>query len=470
ETGPGAPGRRYDGDRLVIRGNTRYAYDALGQMVTKVQTLDDGAERTWSYEWNLKQQLAAVVRPDGMRVEFAYDPFSRRTVKRVFVLDPLTRAPQMMRATRYLWHLDQLVLERQFEPLEDGTERETVTSYFYGDSMASPLAQQRTVFQGSTETKGPWLFLVGGQSDAPEELVDGGGVVHAHIDRTAYGVMTHRPGAKERTTVGFLGQFFDEETGLFYNRERYYDPEIGRFINHDPVGTQSGSNVYHYTPNPIGYCDPLGLKKHPLAVSVQYPPPAPGAKPPKPVEKSFESGRDSPEGKKWSVGTSQWGTHTEPQAMKWLQQEQKSGKNLKGATVKMEGASPPCVQCSKKMRRFANKTGATIEYTYPNNKTVKYAPGAKQSPEPVAKDGKVDPGVKNLCHNYNEHHDHTVGKNVGTKDGKGVVGPKTDKPNYETPPQPSKNAQLTNAEKERQQTAVDQDRKDLVDERNKRRE
>ncbi|HXS15803.1 MAG TPA: hypothetical protein VN764_01355, partial [Polyangiaceae bacterium] len=145
ETGQGAPGRRYDGDRLVIRGNTRYEYDVLGQLVTKVVTLDDGAERRWSYEWNLKQHLSAVVRPDGLRIEFTYDPFSRRTFKHVWSPDPLTGELSILRSTRYLWHLDQLVLERQIEPLTDGSLRETVTSYLYGDTAPSPLAQQRTV-------------------------------------------------------------------------------------------------------------------------------------------------------------------------------------------------------------------------------------------------------------------------------------------------------------------------------------
>ena len=426
EAGPGAPGRRYDGDRLLIRGNTRFEYDALGQLVSKVETLDDGAERVWSYEWNLKQHLAAVVRPDGMRVEFTYDPFSRRTFKHVSVPDPLTRELKIVRTTRYLWHLDQLVLERQLEPLAGGTLRETITTYLYGDATPSPMAQQRTVRERGTETKGPWLFLIGGQSEAPEELVDPSGVVHAHIDRSAYGVMVHRPGAKEHTTVGFMGQFFDAETGLFYNRERYYDPEIGRFINHDPVGTASGSNLYHYTANPIGYGDPLGLKKHPLTVEVNF---NGGGT----AKESFTSGRDTDKGKQWSdPGKSQWGTHTEPQAMNWL--KEKHGSKLKGANVKMEGASPPCLMCSKRMRQFANETGATVEYTYPNDKTVKYAPGAKESPQLVPP--QDDPGAKNLCDNYNKHHDHYSGQNVDTGDGFGAAGEKTQKPTYESPPDP----------------------------------
>ncbi|MGQ7249267.1 RHS repeat-associated core domain-containing protein, partial [Halomonas sp. V046] len=57
----------------------------------------------------------------------------------------------------------------------------------------------------------------------------------------------------------FQGQYHDEETGLHYNRFRYYDPEIGRFTTQDPIGLAGGENLYQYAPNPTGWVDPLGL-------------------------------------------------------------------------------------------------------------------------------------------------------------------------------------------------------------------
>src|SRR5690606_7961618 len=51
----------------------------------------------------------------------------------------------------------------------------------------------------------------------------------------------------------------DEETGLCYNRYRYYDPELGRFISADPVGLRGGANVFSYAPNAVTWSDPLGL-------------------------------------------------------------------------------------------------------------------------------------------------------------------------------------------------------------------
>ena len=61
-------------------------------------------------------------------------------------------------------------------------------------------------------------------------------------------------------SIRFQGQWHDVETGLHYNRFRYYDPEVGRFIHQDPVGLLGGYNLYQYGPNPIIWVDILGLK------------------------------------------------------------------------------------------------------------------------------------------------------------------------------------------------------------------
>ncbi|MDH5859300.1 RHS repeat domain-containing protein, partial [Lampropedia aestuarii] len=57
----------------------------------------------------------------------------------------------------------------------------------------------------------------------------------------------------------FQGQYYDAETGLHYNRFRYYDPDCGRFVSQDPIGLAGGLHLYQYSSNPVAWIDPLGL-------------------------------------------------------------------------------------------------------------------------------------------------------------------------------------------------------------------
>ena len=104
----------------------------------------------------------------------------------------------------------------------------------------------------------------------PQEMSDRNGQIVWSADHKAWGEIREQrsENAKQQglsNPLRFQGQYHDHETGLHYNRYRYYDPRVGRFISKDPIGYAGGLNLFAYAPNPVGWVDPLGLAKSPAS-------------------------------------------------------------------------------------------------------------------------------------------------------------------------------------------------------------
>jgi RHS repeat-associated protein len=98
----------------------------------------------------------------------------------------------------------------------------------------------------------------------PQELTDYEGKVAWSAQYKAWGQAkeaiskaARRSGM--RNLIRFQGQYLDDETGLHYNRHRYYDPYTTRYLTQDPIGLRGSENFYVYTPSSTGWVDPLGL-------------------------------------------------------------------------------------------------------------------------------------------------------------------------------------------------------------------
>ncbi|WP_159834322.1 RHS repeat domain-containing protein [Burkholderia sp. 8Y] len=94
----------------------------------------------------------------------------------------------------------------------------------------------------------------------PQELYDNRRRVVWAADFTAYGKMRRVLKQEVDNPIRFPGQYFDAESGLHYNRFRYYDAQAGRYVNQDPIGLLGGTNTYAYAENrPSIATDALGL-------------------------------------------------------------------------------------------------------------------------------------------------------------------------------------------------------------------
>ncbi len=109
-------------------------------------------------------------------------------------------------------------------------------------------------------TQSGWYYFVNDHLGTPHKIVDASGKVvwaAAYLPFGGAQVITETVANNLR----FPGQYFDAETGLHYNWNRYYDPKTGRYLTPDPIGLEGGENLYSYCfNNPPGLTDPEGLE------------------------------------------------------------------------------------------------------------------------------------------------------------------------------------------------------------------
>lgn len=95
--------------------------------------------------------------------------------------------------------------------------------------------------------------------DRPSGYASGDDRSTWQAETTAYGRVRLSEGTREECPFCFQGQYEDVETGLYYNRFRYYDPQGGSYISQDSIRLQGGSRLYNYSKDPLIIFDSLGL-------------------------------------------------------------------------------------------------------------------------------------------------------------------------------------------------------------------
>lgn len=216
-----------DGRLLDAQGIDRslyFEYDPAGYVTAKHVVFPDGRRDSWRFNWNAFGQLTGVTTPTGDNWAYRYDGMGRRVGK----VDPKGEV------TRYVWHEGKIMYELK------GSD----ASFFVHHPQTHELIAVRGKVTG---------HVVGDHLGAPAEVIGLDGQVTV-LTRESWGRRTDQVPIPQ----GFPGQYHDEETGLYYNYLRYYDPEIGRYLSPDPLGLRGGLNVYGYVATPEQFIDPYG--------------------------------------------------------------------------------------------------------------------------------------------------------------------------------------------------------------------
>jgi RHS repeat-associated protein len=96
-------------------------------------------------------------------------------------------------------------------------------------------------------------------SGCPLRLTEADGRLLWSASYSAWGAVQLIHASLATNPLRLQGQYEDSETGLYYNRHRYYAPRLGQFSGIDPLGLAPGENPYRFAKNALQWIDPLGL-------------------------------------------------------------------------------------------------------------------------------------------------------------------------------------------------------------------
>jgi RHS repeat-associated protein len=215
-----------DADRLTHFGDSDFHYDEFGNQIRET-----GKGIKTRREYNAFNQLSCF-NNNGTLTQYDYDPLGRRIAKH-------TEQGKI----DYIWDNDQLIGEYQHGEY---------TWYINLPNQFHPVA---LIKQGEV------YYYHLDQLNTPRFVTNNKAEVVWENQADVYGYEEPEVSTTNTFTqpIRFQGQYLDIESGLHYNRYRYYSPKQQRFINQDPIGLVGGINHYQYAPNPVNWVDPFGL-------------------------------------------------------------------------------------------------------------------------------------------------------------------------------------------------------------------
>ncbi len=212
-------------NKISAVGGSSITYDSSGNYLTS---------GTSSYTWNAASQLATALVSGTPVGTYTYNASNQRTKK---VAGGNT--------TQYVYGLNGLLYG------EYTNAGALIREYVYLND--APLAQ---IDAGTPEVL---TYLHPDHLGTPRYGTNTGGTQVWAANADAFGVGT--PSGSATVNLRMPGQYYDSESGLFYNWNRYYNPAIGRYISSDPIGLDGGLNTFNYADvSPVMFTDPEGFQ------------------------------------------------------------------------------------------------------------------------------------------------------------------------------------------------------------------
>ncbi|SUB84219.1 Cell wall-associated polypeptide CWBP200 [Pragia fontium] len=245
-----------DGEReLTFNDGVRYRLNQAGQLVAR-----ESEARSDRLDWDENECLSDFydIGEREPRYQYRYDALRRRISKTCIDI-----TGQTQQVTYFIWDGDALAAEVSFAPLSDKTEAKLDARFFvYYLNTFEPLilqCKQQGIGSLAPPDETGYYFYQNDPNGMPLRLHDAQGEIVWSAHYTVFGQTDKLDEIKVKQPLRLQGQYFDEESGLHYNRHRYYDPATGVFVSQDPIGLWGGINPYQFAFNTLLWIDPLGL-------------------------------------------------------------------------------------------------------------------------------------------------------------------------------------------------------------------
>lgn len=245
------------GQLQKANGNT-FKYDDEGNLITKITN-----KGNWDYKWSGNGMLKSVTKPDNQTTSFEYDALGRRTAK----IKQSPRAESRGLITRFIWDGNVPLHEWQYK-LKDRPKLIINDDGILEKDKPEPLDNLITwvfdegTFKPSAKiTEQNTYSIITDYLGTPVAMYNSEGDKTWEVEYDIYGkIRKQTKGSSSDCPFRYQGQYEDEETGLYYNRFRYYSADEGVYISQDPIGIEgSNQNFYAHLPDTNSWVDVFGL-------------------------------------------------------------------------------------------------------------------------------------------------------------------------------------------------------------------